>query len=124
MKDLSRINPTTKRNTRALRRDMSDAERLLWQHLRRRQVAGQRFRRQHPVGTFIVDFACLEAALIVEVDGGQHADQKEYDTARTAWLERQGFRVVRFWNSEVLTNLEGVREVIERELLSRSRPPP
>ena len=124
MKGPSRINPTTKRNARALRRDMSDAERLLWQHLRRRQIAGQRFRRQHPVGNYIVDFVCLEAALIVEVDGGQHADQKAYDTARTAWLDQQGFRVVRFWNSEVLTNLEGVREVILREVLSRIRPPP
>lgn len=95
---------------------MTDAERLPWRHLRQRQVAGQKFRRQHPMGNYIVDFACLEASLIVEVDGGQHADRQEYDRERTAWLEGRGFRVLRFWNNEVLTNIEGGREVIWREV--------
>jgi len=124
MKGLGRINPVIKRSSRDLRREMTDAERLLWQHLRQRQVAGRRFRRQHPVGRYIVDFACLEAGLIIEVDGGQHADRREYDTARSAWLERQGFRVLRFWNNEVLTNLEAVREVIWREVTLSPQPPP
>ena len=124
MKRLGRVNPTIKRNARDLRRSMTDAERLLWRYLRQRKVAGRKFRRQHPVVNYVVDFACLEAGLIVEVDGGQHADRQDHDTARTAWLERQGFRVLRFWNSEVLANVEGFREVIWREVLSSSRPPP
>jgi very-short-patch-repair endonuclease len=116
MKGQDRIHPATKRNARELRREMTDAERLLWRHLRQRQVAGRRFRRQHPVGRFIVDFVCLEAAVVVELDGGQHADRQAYDQARTAWLEAQGFRVLRFWNNEVLANAEGVRDLIERAL--------
>jgi adenine-specific DNA-methyltransferase len=124
MKLHGRVNPAIKRNTRDLRREMTDAERMLWRHLRQRQVAGRKFRRQHPVGQYIVDFACLEAGLIIEVDGGQHAERRTYDTARTAWLERQGFRVLRFWNSEVLSNLAGVREVIWREVMASSQPPP
>ena len=75
--------------------------------LRAKRLCGLKFRRQHPMGNYIVDFACLEASLIVEVDGGQHADRQEYDRERTAWLEGRGFRVLRFWNSEVLTNIEG-----------------
>jgi very-short-patch-repair endonuclease len=103
---------------------MTDAERLLWRHLRQRQVEGYKFRRQHPVGHYIVDFACLEGCLIVEVDGGQHADRKGYDRERTAWLEEQGFRVLRFWNTDVLGNIDGVREVIRVEVTSGCRPPP
>ena len=77
---------------------------------------GYRFRRQRPIGTFIVDFACLEASLIIEVDGGQHAEQIEKDEARTRFLEKEGFRVVRFWNYDVLANTEGVLEAILHDL--------
>ena len=102
---------------------MTDAERSLWQHLRGRQVAGLKFRRQHSVGRYIVDFACLEAALIIEVDGGQHADQRGHDQERTAWLEERGYRVLRFWNDEVLANAAGVMEAIWQEVRQRARPP-
>jgi len=86
---------------------MTDAERRLWFLLRARQLNGHKFRRQHPVGSFVLDFACLEQKLAVEVDGGQHADS-EQDQRRTAWLEAQGWRVIRFWNNDVLSNPEGV----------------
>jgi very-short-patch-repair endonuclease len=95
-----------------MRREMTDAERLLWSQLRQRQVAGLKFRRQHPLGSFIVDFACIEAGLVIEVDGGQHDERQPADEARTAWLNSQGYRVLRFWNNEVLDNLDGVREAI------------
>ena len=84
----------------------------LWSRLRRRQVDGHRFRRQVPIGPFVADFTCLEARLIVEVDGGQHNMRALDDARRTAWLESQGFRVLRFWNNDVLTNLPGVPETI------------
>ena len=73
---------------------------------------GNRFRRQHPLGDFIVDFICIEKRLIVEVDGGQHADQTEKDSKRTAWLIGQGFEVLRFWNNEVLNDVEAVKRKI------------
>ena len=111
-----RIKPSTTRNARTLRRNMTEAERVLWHRLRRRQVAGCRFRRQHPLGGFIVDFVSLEARLVVEVDGGQHAERHGYDQERTAWLARRGYRVLRFWNNEVLANAEGVLDVIGREV--------
>lgn len=84
---------------------------------------GHKFRRQHPVGDYVVDFVCLEARLVVEVDGGQHLDQAEYDAARTRWLELQGFQVLRFWNDEVLERPAAVLEVIWGAL-SRSGQPP
>jgi very-short-patch-repair endonuclease len=96
---------------RQMRREMTEAERKLWWHLRRRDLEG-RFRRQVPLGEYIADFACLEARLVIEVDGGQHVEQQTYDTARTAWLESQGFRVLRFWNHEVFTELNNVLETI------------
>ncbi len=89
-------------SARRLRKHPTDAERLLWRHLRLRQLGGYKFRRQQPLGPYIVDFVCLAKRLIVEVDGGQHAEQAEEDAQRTAWLEAQGFRVLRFWNTEVL----------------------
>ena len=86
---------------------MTDAERRLWSLLRDRRLNGHKFRRQHPLGPYVLDFACLEHMLAVEVDGGQHAEN-EHDRERTAWLEAQGWRVVRFWNNDVLSNAEGV----------------
>jgi very-short-patch-repair endonuclease len=91
----------------------------LWSRLRRKQLEGFRFRRQHPLGPYVVDFFCAEAKLIVEVDGGQHADDGE---ARTRWLEARGYRIVRFWNNDVLANTEGVLGKILDAL--RADPPP
>jgi very-short-patch-repair endonuclease len=102
-------------NARALRRDSTDAERRLWAVLRDRRLAGYRFRRQYPVGDFVVDFACTKHNLVVEADGGQHSDN-EADLRRTAFLQREGWRVVRFWNNDVLANTEGVVETILRAL--------
>ncbi|MGH8009937.1 MAG: endonuclease domain-containing protein [Candidatus Binatia bacterium] len=97
---------------RRLRRDQTDAERKLWRHLRSRQVGKAKFRRQHFIHPFIVDCCCPEHWLIVELDGGQHAVQAEADQRRTAFLAAQGYRVVRFWNPEVLTDIEAVMERI------------
>jgi very-short-patch-repair endonuclease len=102
----------TTARARSLRRRMTDAERRLWSKLRLRQIEGFRFRRQAPVGPYIVDFICLETKLIIEVDGGQHAAEKDKDDERTAWLEAEGYRVVRFWNNDVLSNTEGVVRMI------------
>lgn len=93
---------------RALRLSMTDAERALWCALRSRQLEGFKFRRQHPIGPFVVDFVCLQQKLIIELDGGHHAEQAEADAARTAYLEALGFRVIRFWNNEVLTEKDAV----------------
>ncbi|MBD9436873.1 endonuclease domain-containing protein [Pseudoxanthomonas sp. PXM03] len=100
---------------RELRRDMTLAERRLWSVLKDRQLDGFRFRRQHPVGPYIADFACLEAGVIIEVDGGQHMDAAS-DRTRDAFLHGEGFRTLRFWNNEVMANLEGVRALILRWL--------
>lgn len=104
------------RRANALRKQLTDAERRLWYHLRSRRLSGYKFRRQHPVGPYFADFACLEAGLIVEVDGGQHADQHDSDARRTAYLQSQGFKVLRFWNHEVLGDTEAVLQAILREL--------
>lgn len=99
---------------RELRRNMTDAEKCLWRAMRGTTL-GVRFRRQAPIGPFIVDFVCLEKKLVVEVDGGQHADSA-LDRNRDAWLEREGFRVLRFWNHEVLGQLNAVLETIMRHV--------
>ena len=102
-----------------LRRDRTDAEAKLWQVLRRRQLLGLKFRCQHGLERYIVDFACPAARLIVELDGGQHADRAEQDAERTRVLESKGYRVLRFWNTDVLENLDGVVQAIEAEVLKR-----
>lgn len=99
-------------HARQLRSNLTDAERRLWQTLRRRQLAGVKFRRQQPIGDFIVDFVCFECRLIVEVDGGQHVEQSHYDDVRTRWLEDRGYRVLRFWNNDVLADSDAVAQVI------------
>ncbi len=101
---------------RKLRGNQTDAEQRLWSRLRKRQCVGFQFRRQVPIGSYIVDFACLSESLIVEVDGGQHANQREKDAERTRWLEAEEYRVLRFWNHDVLENTDGVVESIEQAL--------
>ena len=107
----SRFSRTKDMTARAryLRGNMTDAEQRLWRALRRDQLNGLSFRRQHPLGPYIVDFYCPRLQLVVEVDGGQHAEQrKQADQRRTQWLAEKGVTVVRYWNNEVLSNLEGV----------------
>jgi len=101
---------------RRLRRRSTDAERLPWHHLRSRRLADFKFRRQETVGTYIPNFVCYERRLIIELDGGQHADQRAKDEQRDAWLAGQGFRVLRFPDNYVLTNIEGTFETIWRAL--------
>ncbi|HET7852667.1 MAG TPA: endonuclease domain-containing protein [Methyloceanibacter sp.] len=110
---------------RSLRQRSTDAERKLWSRLRDRRLMGFKFRRQVPRGHYVVDFLCVEAALVVEVDGSQHADRRsEADRLRTAELEREGLTVLRFWNVDVLQNLEGVLALISEALSERSAPSP
>lgn len=98
-----------------LRVDMTKAERKLWSALRGRRLAGFKFRRQRRIGPFIVDFVCMESRVIVEADGGQHADNA-HDERRTLWLQQRGWRVLRFWNNEILENIDGVQLAILRIL--------
>jgi very-short-patch-repair endonuclease len=95
---------------RQLRRDATDAEKRLWKILRDRQLGGAKFRRQQPIGAYFADFVCFEHSLIIEADGGQHTP--EVDAVRTRYLEAHGFRVLRFWNNEILVNTEGVMVAI------------
>ena len=95
-----------------LRNRMTEVEWRLWCHLRKRQLRSYKFRRQVPIGPYIADFACLSAALIVELDGGQHEWQQDSDASRQRPIEAAGYRVLRFWNSDVLTGLDGVLETI------------
>jgi len=106
------------RNQRAreLRKNLTDAERKLWAHLRLRQIQGHKFRRQRPIGPYIVDFVCLEQRLVIEVDGSQHMERASQDARRDAWLASVGFRVLRFWDNQVLNEIDGVAEVIARVL--------
>jgi very-short-patch-repair endonuclease len=107
---------------RELRHAMTDAERRLWHVIRLRQVSGCKFRRQCPIGPYVADFVCLERLLVVEVDGGQHCDSRT-DPRRDAYLRRQGFRVLRFWNHDVLGNIAGVFQVIEAALAAPTPTP-
>ncbi len=111
-------------NARRLRRNMTDAERLLWQRLRRNAL-GVHFRRQAPIGPYIADFVCFDRRLVVELDGGHHAEptQAAHDAERTAFLEREGFRVLRFWNNDAMANPNGVLQTIW-QALGRPEPPP
>jgi very-short-patch-repair endonuclease len=100
---------------RDLRIVMTDAERRLWSALRSRRLRGFKFRRQHQLGPFIADFVCIEHRLVIEADGGQHADNNA-DARRTAWLNARRWRVLRFWNNDILTNTEGIQDTILRAL--------
>lgn len=107
--------------SRMLRKNTTDAEKCLWKLLRGRQLKGFRFRRQFPIDTYIADFICLEQRLIIELDGGQHAVTENYAAKRARYLEDQGFRVLRFWNNDVLQNTEGVVTTLLEQLYL---PPP
>ena len=108
---------------RHLRTNMTDTERFVWQRIRYRQIGGFKFRRQHPLGSFIVDFVCLERKLVLELDGGQHAARAEEDARRTAWLQERGYRVFRVWNVEALQDWEVAEQKIW-ELLQEPTPHP
>ena len=101
-----------RRYARSLRKNQTDAERLLWSRLRRRQLSGFKFRRQHQIGLYICDFACVEALVVVELDGRQHAENLECDLRRDRFLRSAGFEVLRFWNSDVLGRTEDVLDTI------------
>lgn len=103
-------------NAKALRSNQTEAEKRLWYHLRAHRFMGLKFRRQKPMGRYIVDFVCVERRLIIELDGGQHAEQLTYDHQQDAWLRSQGYMVLHFWNNDVMQQLEGVLEQIRRAL--------
>ena len=111
------MNKQAKTNkARELRKNMTDAEKKLWRYLRRKNIKDLKFRRQHPIGNYIVDFICAEKNLVIEVDGGQHSENENYDANRTKFLNDKGYKVLRFWNNEVLNNIEVVLNVIYKEL--------
>jgi very-short-patch-repair endonuclease len=103
------------RTARRLRAKMPDAEQRLWSALRGRRLQNYKFRRQHPLGPFVVDFACIEHRIVTEADGGQHADNGA-DLGRMAWLGHRGWTVLRFWNNDILSNIDGVQDTILRAL--------
>ena len=102
--------------SRELRREATEAERQLWSRLRSRQVADTRFNRQYPIGPYICDFASRSRGLVIELDGGQHADAAAYDARRTRYMEERGYQVLRFWNGDVMNNLDGIVAEIEQVL--------
>ena len=104
------------RTARRLRRDMTEVEKALWFRLRGAQLEGFKFVRQFPLGPYVTDFACRSAKLVIELDGGQHAESA-IDAARTQLIEAHGYRVIRFWNNDVHSNIDGVLEAIRNELL-------
>jgi very-short-patch-repair endonuclease len=108
------ISSFRRKKARQLRANATDPEVRLWRHLRRSPLLGSHFRRQVPIGPYVADFACMAARLIIEVDGSQHGDAalKARDDVRTRWLEREGYRVLRFWNNELSENIKGVLEAI------------
>ncbi|MFN0317300.1 MAG: endonuclease domain-containing protein [Burkholderiales bacterium] len=117
-------NRTLQSRASRLRKNSTDTERFLWQRLRLRQLAGFKFRRQVPIAKYIVDFACVEAKLVIELDGGQHPERTAYDHSRDAIIQAQGFRVLRFWDNEVFETADGVVERILAELMSGPCPAP
>lgn len=109
---------------RKLRRDQTDAERRRWRALRNRRIEGCKFRRQYPIGGYIADIACPERRLILELDGGQHSEQMDYDLRRTRLLEARGFRVLRVWDNDVLNNTHAVLAAIQMALMEHPSPIP
>ncbi len=111
-------------HARDLRKNQTDVECLIWRHLRAKRFAEWKFKRQQPLGSYIVDFVCFEARLVIELDGGQHAEQIEYDAVRTRWLRAQRFTVLRFWNNDVIENLDGVMQTVLESLQAAPSPQP
>ena len=107
-----------------LRINHTDAEKLLWGHLKARRLDGLKFRRQQPFGKYIVDFICFEKRIVIEVDGGQHSWEKTKDEVRDKWLRKEGYRVLRFWNNDVLKNIDGVIKAISENCLNHPPLPP
>lgn len=125
-RERDRVRESTNLTARArtLRRQASEAESALWKQLRGRRLMGYKFRRQVVIEPYVVDFACLEAKLIIEADGGQHGEQAAYDARRTARLEVMGYRVMRFWNHEILSERQSVLARIRSALIEAPSPPP
>jgi len=121
-----RIDPWYKQRARELRHEATPAEAILWKQLRGRRFAGFKFRRQHVIGSFIVDFYCAEVALLLEIDGETHLGKETLDQQRQRWLEERGYRVIRFWNTDVYDNLEVILESIwcECTALQTNNPSP
>ena len=109
--------------TKNLRKRPTEAEKLLWRRLRVKQMEGLKFRRQQPIDNYVVDFVCFDKRLVIEVDGGQHAVEKQKDVRRDNYLRKHGFKVLRFWNNEVLQNIEGVLGEIRKNCLNSPHPP-
>lgn len=109
---------------KTLRTNQTEAEQLLWYHLRAHRFMGLKFKRQKPMGRYIVDFVCMERRLIIELDGGQHTEQVTYDQHRDAWLRSHGYTILRFWNNEVMQQLEGVLEQIRCTIALSPSPSP
>jgi very-short-patch-repair endonuclease len=112
------MTPRLTKLARDLRKNATEAEALLWNRLRARQMEGAKFRRQQPLENFIVDFVSFEKRIVIELDGGQHAEDKDKDEERDICLKNNGFTVLRFWNSEIFENLEGVLETIRQKCIS------
>ncbi|WP_412049429.1 endonuclease domain-containing protein [Hoeflea sp. Naph1] len=111
-----KVSPHLRRNARRMRSAMTEAELKLWNELRAHRLMGLGFQRQVPIGRYIVDFACHEHKFVVEVDGSQHAENQTHDQARTTYLEQEGWKVVRFWNEDVLTDIDNVCTHILRRM--------
>jgi very-short-patch-repair endonuclease len=120
---MAKTSQTMTRRSRSLRHEMTDAERHLWRRLRQRELLGWRFRRQHPIAGYVADFACIEAKLVIEVDGGQHSGS-EADVRRDRPIRDQGWSVLRFWNNDVMANVDGVVAAIAAALGPHPNPPP
>jgi very-short-patch-repair endonuclease len=112
----------TYRNVSKYRKEPTEPERLMWSLLRDRRLNGYRFRRQHPIGKYVADFACIEHRIVVELDGSQHAERAEHDQVRDAFIRKQGFNVLRFWNPDLRQNRGGVLETILYALAARPSP--
>ncbi|MCP1660763.1 endonuclease domain-containing protein [Neisseria perflava] len=114
-------NPLLLQPAKNMRREMTEAERVLWFHLRANRLGGYKFRRQQPLGAYIADFVCTRPKLIIEADSGQHTEQTAYDNTRSKWFEAQGFTVLRFWNHEILQQTAAVLEQIFQTLQALSK---
>jgi very-short-patch-repair endonuclease len=110
------LTESPQRNARRLRREQTDAERLLWRHLRGRRMRNAKFRRQHPIGPYFADFCSIERRLVIELDGSQHADPSPEDENRTSFLKSRDYRVLRFWNDQVLSDVDEVLNAIDKSL--------